>query len=318
MIPSRSFFSLLAALLLVALPAPAAEAPPLAAPDWLRAADPARPVGPDELAVRWLGTAAFEIRTAETSILIDPHFSRHNVWQLLAGPLTPDMARIEKHLPKADAVFIGHSHHDHMVDAPAIAKKLDVPLYGSEDTSRVALGAGLPARLVKTLQGGERVRVGDLTIEAVPSEHSDIITNWLVAGRIAPDAKPPMRFTQYKHGPVFTFVVHWRGRTVYHFGSAEMIEPVMKGRKADVAMICLSGWKDNRPIFGRIAGALAPSVVVPMHHDDFFRPLEAGFHPGQLAFVDEAYPAIARDMPHSALVKLDLLDEFRLSPQETR
>jgi L-ascorbate metabolism protein UlaG (beta-lactamase superfamily) len=127
-----------------------------------------------------------------------------------------------------------------------------------------------------------------------------------------------MRFTQYKHGPVFTFVVHWRGRTVYHFGSAEMIEPVMKGRKADVAMICLSGWKDNRPIFGRIAGALSPSVVVPMHHDDFFRPLEAGFHPGQLAYVDEAYPAIARDMPKSAMVKLDLLDEFRLSPQETR
>lgn len=317
MIKSRSLFSLLAALLLIALPAPAAEAPPMAAPDWLRAADPARPVGPDELAVRWLGTAAFEIRTAKTTVLIDPHFSRHGLLQLLSGPLKPDLARIEKHLPAADAVFVGHSHHDHLVDAPAIARRLDVPLYGSEDTSRVALGEGLPAGLVKTLQGGERVKVGDLTIEAVKSEHSNIITNWLVSGRVAPAAKPPLRFTEYKHGPVFTYVVHWRGRTIYHFGSAEVVDSVMRGRKADVALICLSGWKDNRPIFGRIAGLLQPAVVVPMHHDDFFRPLEAGFHPGQLAYVDEAYPAIARDMPNSAVYKLDFFEEFRLTPQET-
>ncbi|MNS27070.1 metal-dependent hydrolase [compost metagenome] len=323
---SRWIFSLLGLAALTAAPVLAvAQQPPAspaasgaAQPAWIRTSDAARPVGKDELAVRWLGTAAFEVRTATTSILIDPHFSRHNLVKLLAGPLSPDLERIKQHLPKSQAVFVGHSHHDHMVDAPTVAKLLGAPLYGSEDTSRVALGEGLDPGRVKTLQGGERVTVGDLVIEAIPSEHSDIITNWIVNGRIAPDAKPPMRFSQYKHGPVFIYAIHWRGRTVYHFGSAEMIDATMKGRHADVAMICLSGWKDNRPIFGRIAKTLTPDVVVPMHHDDFFKPLDEGFHPGQLAYVDEAYPAIARDMPQSALVKLDFFQEFRLQPAETR
>ncbi|MNL83706.1 hypothetical protein D3C87_2114310 [compost metagenome] len=55
-----------------------------------------------------------------------------------------------------------------------------------------------------------------------------------------------------------------------------------------------------------------------MHHDDFFRPLEAGFHPGQLAYIDEAYPTIRRDMPASAMLELDFFEEFRLAPLETR
>jgi L-ascorbate metabolism protein UlaG (beta-lactamase superfamily) len=313
---SRWIFSLLAALLLVPSATLAAETPPA----WVHSADANRPVGPDELAVRWLGTAAFEIRTVKACVLIDPHFSRHNLWQLLAGPLHPDLARIRKHLPRAQAVFIGHSHHDHLVDAPTVAKLLDAPIYGSADTARVAREEGVPLAHVHALQGGETIRVGDLAIEAVPSAHSDIITNWLVAGRIAPESHPPMRFTQYKHGPVFTYVVHWRGRTVYHFGSAELVEANLRHRQADVALVCLSGWKDNRSVFGRLASTLHPSVIVPMHHDDFFRDLDEGFHPGQLAYVDEAYEAIRHDMPDTAMVKLDFFQEIRLSPrpEETR
>lgn len=311
---SRWIFSLLATLLLTPSAAPAAEV----APAWVHAADPAGPVGPDELAIQWLGTAAFEIRTARASILIDPHFSRHNAWDLLAGPLHPNLARIRKHLPQAQAVFIGHSHHDHLVDAPTVAKLLNAPIYGSEDTARVAREEGVPLGHVHALKGGETIHVGDLAIEAVPSAHSNIITNLLVAGRIAPDSHPPMRFTQYKHGPVFTYVIHWRGRTIYHFGSAELVEANLAHRQADVALICLSGWKDNRGFFGRLDHTLHPAVTVPMHHDDFFRDLDEGFHPGQLAYVDEAYQAIGHDMPDTRMVKLDFFQEIRLSPKDVK
>jgi L-ascorbate metabolism protein UlaG (beta-lactamase superfamily) len=92
----------------------------------------------------------------------------------------------------------------------------------------------------------------------------------------------------------------------------------MQHRHADVALFCMSGWKDNPSIFGRLAATLHPDVVVPSHHDDFFRPLSEGFHPGQLAFVDEGYGKIRQELPQSALVPLDFFQEIRLSPKETK
>lgn len=310
---------LLAALAVVTLSTPAgsaASAPP-AAPAWFTdAAD--RPLGADELSIRWLGTAAFEVRTARAALLIDPHYSRHNLLQLLAGPIRPDMARVRKHLKPAQAVFVGHAHHDHLIDAPAAAGLLQAPFYGSQDAAHVARMEGLPESQIHTLRGGEKITVGDMTVEAVPSRHSHIVTNVLVNGSIAPWSRLPMRFWDYKHGQVFTYAIHWRGRTVYHFGSAEIVEEAFRGRRADVALVCLSGWKDNPTVFGRIDALLAPSVVVPMHHDDFFRPLEEGFHPGQLAFVQEAYPTIAREMPRAHLADPAIFQAYRLTAAEAR
>jgi L-ascorbate metabolism protein UlaG (beta-lactamase superfamily) len=285
------------------------------APAWFKA-DLGTPVGADELAIRWQGTAAFEIRTARGSLLIDPHYSRHNLLQLLAGPIRPDMARIRKHVRPVQAVFVGHAHHDHLVDAPATAGLLQAPFYGSEDSARVARLEGLPETQIHTLRGGEKIRIGDMTVEAVPSKHSHIITNLMVNGNIAPWTQLPMRFWDYKHGQVFTYVIHWRGRTVYHFGSAEIVEETFRDRHADVALLCLSGWKDNPTVFKRIDAILHPEVVVPMHHDDFFRPLEEGFHPGQLAFVNEAFPTIRRDMPESHLAEPAIFQEYRLAAPE--
>lgn len=312
----------IAALAILALPALSLatepEAPPARpAPEWLAPrAEHSRPLGPDEIAVRWLGTAAFEVRTARGAILIDPHFSRHNLWQLLSGPIAPDEARIAQDVPQADAVFIGHAHHDHVIDAPTVARKLEAPLYGSVDVARVARASALPAEQMRTLHGGERIAVGDMVVEAIPSRHSDMITNTLVHGTIPEDVRLPMRFWDYKHGQVFIYAIHWRGRTIYHLGSAEIVEQHLGRRSADVVLLCMSGWKDNPGVFERLERALDPRVMVPMHHDDFFRPLSEGFHEGQLAFMDGGTRALRRAMPAASLVSLDLFQEMRLRAEE--
>lgn len=312
----------LAAIALLALPAWSFATEPALPPErpqpaWLTAkADRLKPLGPDEIAIRWLGTAAFEVRTARGALLIDPHFSRHDLWQLLSGPIAPDEARIDQDLPPADAVFVGHAHHDHLVDAPTVARKLGVPLYGSEDVARVARAAALPESQIKPLRGGERVAVGDMVVEAIASKHSDMITNHLVSGSIPEEVTLPMRFWDYKHGQVLTYAIHWRGRTIYHFGSAEIVEAHLGQRRSDLVLLCMSGWKDNRGVFKRIERTLDPRVLVPMHHDDFFRPLAEGFHEGQLAFLDGGTRAIRRAMPAASLVRLDLFQEMRLGAEE--
>lgn len=281
-----------------------------APPKWLAAAGD-EPLGPDQLAFKWLGTAGFEIRTAEATVLFDPFFSRYSLWRILSGPIAADPALYGPHVHKADAIFIGHAHYDHMLDAPALAKTLGATLYASEDALRVAKAEGVEGNAIK---GGETFTLGDLEIEVVRGVHAQILSQLLVGGAMPLAVSVPMRFSDYKNGPVFGFFIHWRGRTIFHSGSCDLIDENLAGRAVDVFLVCLSGWKSTRDPFGRFQRAITPAVVVPMHHDDFFRPLSEGFIEGRVAHVEEARATIRREMPEAAILSLTrFFQEYRLT-----
>src|SRR5688572_27641758 len=72
--------------------------------------------------ITWLGTAGFVVETKSVTLLIDPFLSRPGLVRL-AGRLVPDDLAIARHVPKkVDAVLCGHSHYDHVADAPRIAR----------------------------------------------------------------------------------------------------------------------------------------------------------------------------------------------------
>lgn len=293
-------------------PERAAAPPP---PNWLAANDgPA----PGTLRLRWLGTAGFELRTDRAQILIDPYLSRLELWRLLTQSARPDEKQILAHLPRVNgvkrAVFVGHGHFDHMLDAATVARLLGAPLYASADTLRVVAAEGLPASSRLTVQPGQRIRVGDIEIEAVLSAHSQMPTQWLAGGAIPAHPRLPMAFLDYKNGPVYGFMIHWGGRTIYHCGSADISETALAGRHADMALVCLSGWTSNRRLFEKIQNTLAPRVIMPMHHDDFFRPFDRGFVENPLADQDEARAAIRQAMPQASVVDTAFFKVHQLSP----
>jgi L-ascorbate metabolism protein UlaG (beta-lactamase superfamily) len=76
--------------------------------------------GPIEVAaqegvvLKWLGNAGWEIRAGETIILIDPFLTRKE-----ANPgaeWKTDENAVLKVISKADYIFAGHSHADHIGD----------------------------------------------------------------------------------------------------------------------------------------------------------------------------------------------------------
>ncbi len=72
--------------------------------------------------ITWLGTAGFVIESPETTLLVDPFVTRPGFTRL-ASRMIPDDLAIARHVPrKVDAVLCGHSHFDHVADAPRIAK----------------------------------------------------------------------------------------------------------------------------------------------------------------------------------------------------
>lgn len=268
--------------------------------------------------VRWLGTACFIVQTDETSIVIDPFVTRPRVRDVILRPLVPDLGEITRRFPRqVDAVVCGHAHYDHAMDGPALAAATGARFIGSPTAMNIARAAGLPERqLVTAHRTGTRVTVGDVTIRLVPSLHGRFVLRryYLATGELDAPPKLPAHASAYKMGGAFGIVLETKsGVTLYHNGSADLIDAELDGVHADVLLVGLAGRQGTRDYLGRLVRALEPSLVVPTHHDAFFRPLADGLR--LLPGIDlEGFASEAHALAPRAEVFLPLYDETLVVP----
>lgn len=294
-------------------PGPPAGSPPL--PSWLQScAQPEAPIGPDELRVRWWGTAAFELRTAHARIWIDPYVSRTPLWPLLTQAARSDAAAVRAHAAPAAWVAITHAHFDHFLDAPSMAKASGARLAASAPALAIARGEGLPSSQGQALRPGLRFGAGGIELEAIESRHSDMITQRLAGGGLPEAPRVPLHFLDYKNGPTFAFLIRWRGRTLLHLGSADFLDATLQGQPVDLAMVCVSGWSATPDVYQRLAQATQPKAWWPMHDDDFFQPFGAGFVENPLAKRAGAIAAMQAAAPQAAFAIPRWCGAFSLRP----
>lgn len=234
------------------------------------------PRPPDDvpLAVQWLGTAGFRVVANGCHFWLDPHLSRHAWHEVLLDPLTPDLDRVRADVDLAHAVAVGHSHYDHAIDAPAIALLHDAPVYGASDTLHACRSLGVPERLLHELRGeGETHDVGPFRLQAFRSEHSPFALGRVpFPGRIERPFAMPARASAWRVGPVFGLHLSAAAGSVYHVGSAALVEAELRGVQADVVLCCTIGRHATPDFTRRVLDALRPKVVIPCHWDQFWRP----------------------------------------------
>lgn len=230
------------------------------------------------LHVEWLGTAGHVVSTATTTLLIDPYVTRARLSRL-ARRIVPDDAAIERWIvKKVDAVVCGHSHFDHLLDAPRIALLRGAKLVGSRTTCSFARAAGVPdAQLVQVPPEGARLRIGDIDVRFVSSLHARIALGRVpFDGEVTERPRLPARAWDYKMGGAFGILLEACGVRVYHNGSADLVDTELAGLRADVVLMGLAGRQATRGYVGRLLDALSPRIVLPTHHDAFFAPIEEG------------------------------------------
>jgi L-ascorbate metabolism protein UlaG (beta-lactamase superfamily) len=257
--------------------------------------------------ISWLGTAGFVIESHETTILVDPFVTRPGL-RALTRPFVPDEVAIARHVPRrVDAILCGHSHYDHAADAPRIAKLTGAKLVGSESTCAWGRAEGLPEdRLVRIPPRGAIVRFGDIEVRFVASRHGKVMFGRVpFPGDVTGIPTAPKRVWHYRMGGAFGLLVRAPGVSIYHNGSADLIDAELDGERVDVLLACLAGRKGTENYVGRLIGSLAPKLVVPTHHDAFFAPLERGLHllPGidLEGFVSEVFTRA----PHASVITPD-------------
>ncbi len=231
-----------------------------------------------DISLRWMGTAAFEIRFRTKTLLIDPFASRPSLWRVASGrPIPSDEIETARRFPRADIILIGHSHYDHLMDAPAIARRTGAMMAGSPTTCFIAESMGVSRKaLLHQANPPEPFRHSGFDIRFIPSLHGRV-----VLGRVpypgtlsSVPQKPPVKVPDYVLGNVYGLHLRAGGISLYHNGSADLIDANLRGLKADVLLLGLAGRFKTRDYVRRMISALEPQIIIPCHYDWFFSALE--------------------------------------------
>jgi L-ascorbate metabolism protein UlaG (beta-lactamase superfamily) len=138
-----------------------------------------------EVHLSYLGTAGWEITDGKIVILVDPYLSRlkrptPNDAVLSDDPRPlfgldsigiSDEAVIDAHIKKADFVLITHTHSDHALDLPYIARKTGAMVIGMESTINLARASGVPGNQLLSVKGGADLEFGVSSVRVIPSLH---------------------------------------------------------------------------------------------------------------------------------------------------
>jgi L-ascorbate metabolism protein UlaG (beta-lactamase superfamily) len=240
------------------------------------------------LRLSYLGTAGWEITDGKTVVLVDPYLTRlktntPNDPVLPSDPrplvtpndfATSDQAVIDAHIKRVDFILITHTHLDHILDMPNIARKTGALVIGTESTANFARNSGVPNNQILTVKGGEDLELGGCSVRVIPSLHGILRTASLPPpSTIFPaDAKPPFRKDQLLiEGGTLAYLIRMGGQQVVVFGSMNYIEREVDGLRPDVALI--GAMPERREIYRyteRLLRALGyPRLVLPTHWDRF-------------------------------------------------
>lgn len=221
-----------------------------------------KPTMDSSLQFRWLGVAGIELRANGRTLVLDPFLSRPPLSRFLFGRVTSNRPLVGRTLPSCDYILVSHSHWDHMMDVPGVARNTGALAFGSPNTCRLLSLLGVPREQIRLIRAGDRLSLGGFAVDVLPADHG-FIAPTLASGPLLPDLRPPLRIRDYRMDVCFSFLVEVQGHRLLLLPGervrADIVFPVPVRRRAAYYVSMMQ--------------EVQPSVVVPVHWDNPFSPL---------------------------------------------
>jgi L-ascorbate metabolism protein UlaG (beta-lactamase superfamily) len=243
---------------------------------------------PNKIMLRWLATSNYELVYRGQVFLLDTYFDR--------GPRNRPTGVVPGDVKRADAIFIGHAHFDHISDVGPIAQNTKAKVVGAPITIETAYRLGVPQGQGTAVAGGEILKFKDVTVEAALAQHSTLSREVLdTLGKLydldAGAATPQQAEAEKAIREKGTFApdVITKGTIAYGFTFAtgfklvwiDSAGPVTDGDRAlaqklapvDVAIIAYQGHPVSQvqiPVTLELAKLFRPRIFMPAHHDQIF------------------------------------------------
>ena len=268
---------------------------------------------PPGLTVSWLGVSGYRLTFNGVSLFIDPYVSRVPLRSLLLRRTAmPDEALIDRYASAPGdvaGVLVGHTHFDHAVDAPAIARRYRAKAYGSASLGHLMRLHGLGDLAVEVVPH-KPYELGPFVVRFVPSRHSKLLFGRKVPmdGELTCDHLDGLAPGAYKCGAVYGIRIEVADISLYHQGSADLDDSDLPDEPVEIFLAGVAGRSFTPRYWERILPCLDPRVIVPTHYDNFFSPLgrEQDFvRRLELAALPGEVSAVSRDARLAALPRVD-------------
>lgn len=269
---------------------------------------------PQHLRIEWLGVSGYRLSCEGVSLLIDPYFSRVALSTLLLRrKALPDMTMLDRYCTVDEpvvGVLVGHTHFDHAVDAPALARRFGCSVYGSASLATLMRLHGLGSQAVE-VEPQRAYELGPFVVRFVPSRHSKLILGRRIPfdGELTCDHLDGLCPSVYRCGQVLGIRIDVAGTSFYHQGSADLDDEALDREPVDVFLAGIAGRSVTPCYWERVLPKLDPRAVLPTHYDNFFRPLGGEFdfvRNVKLASVPDEIIAVSSSAVLCALPRIDL------------
>lgn len=264
-----------------------------------------------EIKIRWLSVASVIIEDGNSSILVDPDWTRPNLWHVLGiSKLTSNEKLVSSELEKlgikkVGGIFTSHSHFDHAIDAPIVARLTDAINY--VDQSSLLISNAYKDPKIKTLliKAGEPIQIGNFKVTPMLREHAKIgaIGMHFLPGPVPSDFD--FGFWQYYTGDTWFYLIEHPEKTILlDQGSVSHYDLMTtKPVKVDVLIQGIANRESDQEFVSGYLKIFKPSVFIPLHFDNFFKDFDSE-NLGQLFGVnlEELLTHIKKEYPKTKVI----------------
>jgi|GEM_PF-1410020 len=243
------------------------------------------------LFLKWYGTTCVSITDGQSVILFDPYLSRPSFWSVLFGSeIKSDPALVRKYIglfeeEKNKAIFISHTHFDHILDLQNLEQLWDYPqVYGPMNLKFIDATSENETRKNRKIMTTDKViSVGSFKISALQSQHSPLPLGFDFAkGKLSENINLPTSAYQLKAQESFAYLIKHPSGTIL-FQSGAVSRESYPVEYVDTLLIGIASRKDQDMKAG-ILKKLKAKKIIPIHFDNFFKPLSE--HITHLPFMD--------------------------------
>lgn len=233
---------------------------------------PHEKTGQRSLEIRWLGVAGIELRANEQILVIDPFVTRPPLRRMWWGRVRSDSVLATTTVPQGDFVLVTHAHWDHVMDVPAVIEQTRAIAYGSPNTCQLLAILGVPVEHLHEIKVGDQLTLGTFQVAIFPAEHGLVLGRPFATGSLTPNLRPPLRMRDYRMDTCFSFLIEVDGLRFLDWSSEQ-------SHSAPLADVLSVKPHREQAYYEILLGVVQPRVVIPIHWDDFMRPLSQRLRP---------------------------------------
>ena len=148
------------------------------------------------------------------------------------------------------------------MDVPTVLQHTGAVAYGSSNTCQLLRLLGVPEMQVKEIQVGDTLSLGAYEVDVIAGQHSWIPFSRVLMARLRPGLQPPLRLQDYRMDVCLGYCIQVRGMQV--------LVCAAKPQPAEILFIVA---QESRHYYQSLFQDVHPHTLVPIHWDNFLRPL---------------------------------------------